>query len=176
MTEQGSPSGCDAAPRDSAVARIPCAAASDPDAHTRLVQLLLEMGAGLTHALTQVKHNGSIERASLVLTAVCSRHDPVWRPLLARVSGLTRHTSLQTMQQLRPPVVEMRRCLATGSMELERAPSAWLASLLSFLCRPGQGLSDIVRRSAGLPAGILSIFRATSYGTRREVCGFVGVV
>lgn len=54
------------------------------------------------------------------------------------------------------------------------APLAWLDAFLAFLSRPGQGRSDIVRRSAGLPAGILAVLAAGSSGTWREVRGALG--
>ncbi|KAL6781504.1 hypothetical protein ACKKBG_A11425 [Auxenochlorella protothecoides x Auxenochlorella symbiontica] len=61
------------------------------------------------------------------------------------------------------------RVLASGVKELDVAPLAWLDAFLAFLSRPGQGRSDIVRRSAGLPAGILAVLAAGSSGTWREV-------
>eukprot|EP00887_Chlorella_sp_A99_P000062 scaffold16.g62.t1 len=52
------------------------------------------------------------------------------------------------------------RLAAAPPPALAAMPRAWLAAALAFLARPGQGRSDIVRRSAGLPYALTALFEA----------------
>jgi hypothetical protein len=53
---------------------------------------------------------------------------------------------------------------------LNQVPGQQLRALLSHMQRPGQGLSDIVRRSAGLPFACTALFQADMC-TARKVSG-----
>lgn len=62
------------------------------------------------------------------------------------------------------------RVLREPAPSLNTLPQQWLAALLAFLQRPGQGRSDIVRRSAGLPYALNALFLAEP-GNNHKVCG-----
>eukprot|EP00898_Chlorokybus_atmophyticus_P008554 jgi/Chlat1/86/Chrsp1S03198 len=52
------------------------------------------------------------------------------------------------------------RLLQSGSAELSRLPAQWVGNLFERIMQPGQSLTDLVRRSAGLPFAFVSIFTA----------------
>ena len=54
--------------------------------------------------------------------------------------------------------LECRRCLQEAS--IQAAPKSWLEKLLQFICRPGQSLTDINRRSAGIPFAFSALIGA----------------
>lgn len=60
-----------------------------------------------------------------------------------------------------------QRLLAAPEPGLAALPAGWLRDALAFLRRPGQGRSDIVRRSAGLPAALTALFEAEPEGGAR---------
>ena len=50
---------------------------------------------------------------------------------------------------------------------MQQIPRKWLDNLLASLCRPDQTLSDINRRSAGLPFAFAALFTAEPKGSHR---------
>lgn len=61
----------------------------------------------------------------------------------------------------------LRRMLAESDVQLHQLPGQWLDALLAALQRPGQSRDDILRRSAGLPLGLIAIFLAEPISTRK---------
>lgn len=62
------------------------------------------------------------------------------------------------------------RLLKERAQHSRELPRAWVDQLLGFACRPGQQLSDINRRSAGLPIALAAIFLAEPAGGHRVRC------
>ncbi len=50
---------------------------------------------------------------------------------------------------------------------LRQAPRQWLDRLLDHMRRPGQSVSDIVRRSAGIPFACAGLFQADMSSARK---------
>jgi len=59
------------------------------------------------------------------------------------------------------------RALRDTDSELKQAPRRWLDRLLGHMRRPGQSLSDIVRRSAGIPFACTGLFQADMSSARK---------
>lgn len=59
------------------------------------------------------------------------------------------------------------RLLLQREAEFHALPQRWLDQLLAFLRRPDQELTDITRRSAGLPFALTSVFSAEPGASRR---------
>ena len=59
------------------------------------------------------------------------------------------------------------RLLRAEAPGLRRLPAAWMRRALQHMARPGQGLDDIVRRSAGLPYALVALFLAEPPGVPR---------
>ena len=61
------------------------------------------------------------------------------------------------------------RLLRSSRRELSELPGVWLESLFERLRAPGQGVADLIRRSAGIPAGFMAVFSAEPPGVPRAL-------
>ena len=61
------------------------------------------------------------------------------------------------------------RLLRSSRRELSELPGAWLEALFERLRAPGQGVADLIRRSAGIPAGFMAVFSAEPPGVPRAL-------
>eukprot|EP00892_Ulva_mutabilis_P007743 jgi/Ulvmu1/5340/UM022_0134.1 len=62
-----------------------------------------------------------------------------------------------------------KRLLQQQDAALAALPHAWLLRVLSFLQRPGQTRSDIVRRSAGIPSAVVAACQAEPAGAAKQL-------
>lgn len=58
-------------------------------------------------------------------------------------------------------------CRTLQEDTLQHAPKLWIDKLMHFICRPGQSLTDVNRRSAGIPFAFSAIFLAKPHGGNR---------
>ncbi|GAQ83740.1 hypothetical protein KFL_001600100 [Klebsormidium nitens] len=61
------------------------------------------------------------------------------------------------------------RMLKCGTPELTRLPEQWMERLMAKASSPGQGVDDLVRRSAGIPAAFLALFEAEPEGAPKRL-------
>ena len=61
------------------------------------------------------------------------------------------------------------RLLRSSRVELSRLPGMWLDELFARLAEEGQGVRDIIRRSAGIPFGFMAVFLAEPSGMPRAL-------
>jgi len=102
---------------------------------------LAEAGASLVDVLLVTKHNGAVDKARQGLTQLAARL------LSERDGGDGGH----------------------GERAPAAAPGAWAETLLARLLDPSQGVRDLIRRSAGLPAALLALCCAEPAGVARRI-------
>ena len=61
------------------------------------------------------------------------------------------------------------RLLRSSNAALSRLPGAWLNELFGRLAVEGQGVKDLIRRSAGIPFGFMAVFLAEPSGMPRAL-------
>ena len=61
------------------------------------------------------------------------------------------------------------RLLRSSRVELSGLPGSWLDELFGRLAEEGQGVRDLIRRSAGIPFGFMAVFLAEPNGMPRTL-------
>jgi len=85
---------------------------------------------------------------------------------LMKVLFVVKHTGALEKTRIGMTAV-CSRLMRSGDAALKALPQRWLEDLLDQLNRPGQGIRDRVRRSAGLPYAFMSILLAEPKGQPR---------
>ena len=154
-----------------------CSHTGEGGSHLIEQQQLEAAGDLFVDVLSKMKHNGAVEKCVagfMSLTERCCSCQP-WAPsshlllpwgMQDLIEVILSSTTWLPRKRLRG-MGSRCRLLRESDPAMQQIPRKWLDNLLASLCRPDQTLSDINRRSAGLPFAFTALFTAEPKGSHR---------
>jgi len=116
--------------------------------------------------LCRMKHSGAVEKCQPGVVCLIERCAPAHSKTLP----LVRLLALHLIEGVKNFWWAQRRCLQEASMQ--GTPKIWLQRLLQFIARPDQTLTDINRRSAGIPFAFSGLLVAKPFRGSRQLLAF----